>query len=172
MKELSPYQITWAEFIPESGVVTAHDQKLFGSISVHPNMKNYRKSFPTRDAAVTYLKHFAKDIDKQYTVFLFTDKQFGLAKEENNYAIPYTQAQLNDKYFVHPLAPISSMVMTVYNNNQPMDYSWLRHLYKTMPYKERVEWAKKQLVDEYPYYSSRRIAVAAKELEYIVFKQI
>lgn len=98
----SAYKIYWAEFTPTTGkVVTKHDRKQFGEVLCnYTGAKTYRKHFPNKEAALDYVKNFDKKLDKKYMVRLFTDKQFSMAKQENGYAIPYTQKQLDEVYYV------------------------------------------------------------------------
>lgn len=93
---LSPYKILWIEFIPAKGIVTKHDQKLFGAISVvGKSPKTYRKPVGTREAGLSFIESLrTKKLDKHYTCRFFTDKQFGMAKESEGYAIHYTQKQI------------------------------------------------------------------------------
>ena len=98
----SSYTIYWAEFTPVTGrVVTKHDRKQLGEIcNIGTKTKYYRKHFPSKEDAIRFLKSFDKKLDKRYMVRLFTDKQFGMAKEEDGYAIPYTSKQREEVYYV------------------------------------------------------------------------
>ena len=101
MKKLSPYKVYWAEFTPLSGrVVTGHDQKALGSIWARKNQKVYRMWFGSKEKAIEYLKTFSGKLDKRYAVRLFTDKQFSLAKRETGYAIPFTEKQKKEVYYI------------------------------------------------------------------------
>ena len=100
-QEFSPYKIYWAEFTPTTGrVVTQHDQKALGAIQVWRGQKNYRRHFASKEKALEFVNKFDKKLDKRYQVRLFTDKQFGMAKQENGYAIPYTKKQLAEVYYI------------------------------------------------------------------------
>lgn len=95
----SPYRITWAEFFPAYGVVTKHDRKQFGEILTdYKSPKTYRRHFPSKAKAVEYLTNFNKRLDKMYTVRLFSDRQFSLAKQSENYRIHYTRKQWNETF--------------------------------------------------------------------------
>lgn len=61
---------------------------------------NYRRHFPSKERAMEFINNFNKKLSKRYMVRLFTDKQFGIAKAENGYAIPYTKKQLDEVYYV------------------------------------------------------------------------
>ena len=99
--ELSAYRIYWAEFFPAYGVVTKHDRKQLGEImSDHKSPKTYRKHFASKEKAVEFLTSFNKPLDKSYTVRLFTDRQFGLAKQEEGYRIHYTRKQWAEVYTI------------------------------------------------------------------------
>lgn len=100
----SAYKIYWAEFTPVTGkFVTKKD---IATIQGYSDMyigrynKYYRKHFASRDKAIEFITNFNKKLTKRYMVRLFTDKQFGMAKEENGYAIPYTKKQLNEVYYI------------------------------------------------------------------------
>ena len=94
---LSPYKVTWVEFFPKFGIVTKHDRKLFGEVIRRGVCRTYIKHFANRDAALKWLYSFdASKLDKPYTCYLFTDKQFSMAKESDGYRIPYTQKQLDN----------------------------------------------------------------------------
>ena len=95
----SQYHITWAEFFPSYGVVTKHDRKQFGEILTdYKSPKTYRRHFPSKAEAVEYLRNFHKRLDKTYTVRLFSDRQFSLAKQSEDYRIHYTRKQWNETF--------------------------------------------------------------------------
>lgn len=101
MKTFSSYQIHWVEFFPTTKCnVSKHDQKVFGAISVFEKQSTYKKHFPSKQAAIDYLRNFNSAIDDRYRCRIFTDKQFGMAKEEEGYAIPYTKKQAKEEYFI------------------------------------------------------------------------
>lgn len=60
--------------------------------------KTYRKHFANKQKALEWLAAFNKSLDKSYTVRLFTDKQFGMAKQSDGYRIPYTRKQWAETY--------------------------------------------------------------------------
>ena len=100
---LSPYKIYWAEFTPVKGrYVTKHDNKAISGSSLYlfPRSKNVRRWFGSKERALEFINTFNKKLDKQYMVRLFTDKQFGMAKQETGYAIPYTKKQLAECYYI------------------------------------------------------------------------
>lgn len=100
-KKFSAYVITWAEFFPAYGVVTKHDRKqIDGYTATGKSPKTYRKHFANKQKAVEWLNSFNKRLDKSYTVRLFTDRQFGLAKQEDGYRIPYTRKQWAETYTI------------------------------------------------------------------------
>ena len=93
-KYINPYITTWVEFFPDYGIVTKHDKKLFGDVFLRGRDKTYRKHFPSKEIALAWLEAFdASKLDKPYTCYLFTDKQFAMAKAKDGYAIPYTKKQ-------------------------------------------------------------------------------
>ena len=100
--EFSPYKIYWAEFIPTTGkYVTKQDIAALGHKSyVGIHNKTWRKHFPSKEKAIAFITNFNGKLSKRYKVLLFTDKQFGMAKQETGYAIPYTQKQLNEPYYI------------------------------------------------------------------------
>lgn len=105
MKQLfiSAYKVYWAEFTPVKGTfVTKHDNMVISGtrFNLGSFQRNVRKHFVTKDDAIKFIRTFDKKLDKKYMVRLFTDKQFGMAKEGDGYAIPYTQKQLNEVYYI------------------------------------------------------------------------
>ena len=97
---LSAYVITWAEFFPAYGVVTKHDRRQIDgySATMGNSPKTYRKHFPNKQKAVEFLQSFDKKLNKAYTVRLFTDRQFGMAKQSEGYRIHYTRKQWAETY--------------------------------------------------------------------------
>ena len=103
INNLSSYRIYWAEFTPVTGkYVTKKDIAAIkgNAFYVGKYNTNYRQHFPSKEKALEFISNFDKKLSKRYSVRLFTDKQFGMAKPENGYAIPYTQKQLNEVYYV------------------------------------------------------------------------
>jgi len=100
--EFSPYKIYWAEFTPMTGLyVTKKDIAALGEkfyCGIHN--KTYRKHFVSKEKAIAFITNFNGKLSKRYMVRLFTDKQFGMAKQENGYAIPYTKKQLAEVYYI------------------------------------------------------------------------
>ena len=92
----SPYVIMWAEVRPNSGrIVRKRDARVMG-LTTHWNGYGYRH-FSNRDSADRWLtEQKSKQLSKEYSVRFFTDKQFGLASKENNYAIPFTSKQWDE----------------------------------------------------------------------------
>ena len=112
---LSPYKVVWVEFFPCKGFVTAHDQKALGAFFPSSRLKTYRKPFPTKESALSFIRTFSKKLDKWYTCLISTDKQYGMAKESENYAIPYTEKQKADKYFLNS-DPITNILEDIEGN--------------------------------------------------------
>ena len=81
-------------------VVTKHDQKRLDPCSIGWRKKSLRRHFPSKEKAISFLTTFDKKLDKRYMVRLFTDRQFGMAKQEEDYAIPYTKKQMKEVYYV------------------------------------------------------------------------
>lgn len=101
---ISAYKIYWAEFTPVKGkyitkkdiaTIEGYTDRYIGRYNT-----NYRKHFPSKEHALEFINNFDRKLSKRYMVRLFTDKQFGMAKQENNYAIPYTKKQLEEVYYV------------------------------------------------------------------------
>lgn len=100
-RELSPYKIYWAEFFPTTGrYVTKKDINALGEYVRGWHFKTYRKWFGSKEKAVQFLTNFNKKLTKRYKVLLCTDKQFGMTKQEEGYAIHYTKKQLQEVYYV------------------------------------------------------------------------
>ena len=119
---LSPYKGVWVEFFPNKGFVTLHDQKALGAFFLTSRLKTYRKPFPTKASALSFIRTFSKKLDKWYTCLISTDKQYGMAKESENYAIPYTEEQKADKYFLNS-DPITNILEDIDGRN-----GYLRHV--------------------------------------------
>lgn len=98
---LSPYKGVWVEFFPNKGFVTLHDQNALGAFSPTKRLKTYRKPFLSKEVALSFIHSFSKKLDKCYTCLIATDKQYGMAKESENYAIPYTKKQKENKYMIN-----------------------------------------------------------------------
>lgn len=112
---LSPYKGVWVEFFPSKGFVTMHDQKALGAFFPSLRLKTYRKPFPTKDAALSFIRLYSKKLDKCYTCLISTDKQYGMAKESEKYAIPYTQEQRKNKYMINS-DPVANIVDNINDN--------------------------------------------------------
>lgn len=97
----SPYKLVWVEFFPNKGYVTIHDQKAFGAICLWSKMKTFHMPFASKQDAVSFIISFNKKLDKSYTCLIATAKQYALAKESEGYKIPYTQKQLENKYYIN-----------------------------------------------------------------------
>ncbi len=99
--DLSAYRITWIEYRPIKGVATKKDIK---KLSVMPRTNSadmYTRClydhFPTREKALAHLASLkGAKLTKAYECRLFTDKQFGMRRADNGYAVPFTKKQLND----------------------------------------------------------------------------
>ena len=98
---LSPYEIVWIEFFPWSGYVTIHDQKLLGATETFSKRKTFRACYKNKEAAINFIHTFNKRLDKNYKCLISTDKQFGMATEENGYKIPYTEKQKEEVYVLY-----------------------------------------------------------------------
>lgn len=99
--KLSPYKVYWVELIPSKGIVTKHDRRIFGEYCLTGKESKHYKHFPSKQDALNWLANFdAARLDKSYSCRLFTDKQFGLAKAENDFAIPFTSKQLKEVYYL------------------------------------------------------------------------
>lgn len=104
LNNISSYKIYWAEFTPVTGkYVTKKDIAAIQGYSdryMGRYNKNYRRHFPDKERAIEFINSFDKKLSKRYMVRLFTDKQFSMAKRENDYAIPYTKKQLAEVYYI------------------------------------------------------------------------
>lgn len=143
--KLSPYKLIWVEFIPNKGYVTMHDQRAFEASFPTPRLKTYRKPFGSKDAALAFINRFSKKLDKCYTCLLSTDKQYGMAKESEGYAIPYTQKQLKEKYYIN--SDPATMIISDIESNGGFDN--FNHLNKN----EIADWVMAN------YYCNKRIAL-------------
>lgn len=103
-RNLSAYKIYLAEFTPTTGkYITKSDIATIEGYADRYTGRyntNYRKHFASKERALEFINNFNKKLSKRYMVRLFTDKQFGMAKQENGYAIPYTKKQLEEVYYI------------------------------------------------------------------------
>lgn len=103
MKEFSKYIVTWAEITPNKGIVTKHDRKAFGDILLLGVETKHFKHFADKESAKNWIKNFNKKLDKNYTVRLFTDAQFALAKTiGGETTIPFTKKQMEEVFVLLP----------------------------------------------------------------------
>ena len=131
---LSPYKIVWVEFFPFYGYVTRHDQKQLGAIVTFSKHKSYRQCFINKDVALNYLRSFSKKLDKSYRCLISTDKQYGMAKEENNYEIQYTDKQKKEVFYLFK-SPVGDIMRDI---KDEVGFCDLKQCSK----KEVVEWVK------------------------------
>lgn len=149
----SPCKGVWVEFFPNKGFVTLHDQKALGAFFPSARLKTYRKPFPSKASALSFIRTFSKKLDKCYTCLISTDKQYGMAKESENYAIPYTEKQKAEKYFLNS-DPITNILNDIEDNGGFNNfYNWNKI--------ETATWVKSN------YYCSKTIA--AKVAAIIMF---
>lgn len=92
MKHLRPFQVTWVEIRPLSGIVTKRDALKLG-VSVHRNGYAYRPFSTLAHARFWVSRQLGIYLTKHYEVRFFSDYQFGKADKNNNYMIPFTQMQ-------------------------------------------------------------------------------
>lgn len=100
-RNLSPYRITWIEYRPINGVATRNDTKKLSVISriraVDRRTGCLYDHFPTRKKALAHLAALkGVKLTRTYECRLFTDKQFGMRRADNGYAVPFTQKQYNE----------------------------------------------------------------------------
>lgn len=95
MKHLSPFQVTWVEIRPVSGIVTKRDANKLG-VSVHRNGYGYRHFQSPAHARFWVQRQFDVSLTQRYEVRFFSDYQFGKADKNNNYQIPFTQMQVRN----------------------------------------------------------------------------
>lgn len=131
---LSPYKIVWVEFFPFYGYVTQHDQKQLGAIETFSKRKTHRECFQNKDVALNFLRSFSKKLDKSYRCLISTDKQFGMAKEENNYEIKYTDKQKKEVFYLFK-SPVGDIMRDIKDD---IGFCDLKQCSK----KEVIEWVK------------------------------
>jgi 2-hydroxy-3-keto-5-methylthiopentenyl-1-phosphate phosphatase len=95
-KNFSEYTIYWAEIRAEKGVVTMSDQRKI-NFHAYRRCDACRKHFPNKQKALEWVKNFNQNLDKRYSVRLFTDKQFGMMKDG---VVPFTSKQLEEVYYI------------------------------------------------------------------------
>ena len=102
---LSPYHVHWIEFVPTKGIVTKHDRKILGGGYLPIEQKGAKQCFVhmgSKENALAYIDTLrGKKLSKHYTCYIFTDKQFGMAKVEHCIVtIPYTKKQIAEAIFL------------------------------------------------------------------------
>lgn len=102
---LSRYKIWWIEFEPEKGKATKCDCNRIDGWDADYHIADvntgcYYKYFSSKEKAIEFLQNFKKKLTKKYNCRLFTDKQFGMRKRENNYKVPFTTKQLSQVYII------------------------------------------------------------------------
>jgi len=90
MKTLNAYEITWIALVPVFGKPTKRDNnaisKVLGykSINYFSDLGKALATFkPNKEAAKNIIPIIKGSLSKEYKVYMFTDKQFGLASKEN-----------------------------------------------------------------------------------------
>ena len=147
---LSRYKIVWVEFIPGKGYVTKHDQKLLGALDAIDKLKSFKMCYPSKEAAMNFLRNFRKRLDKNYRCLISTDKQFGMAKEENGYKIPYTEKQLEEVFILYGNPAVAIWVEIKNNGGFDNFNHWNQ--------KQVAEWVKTN------YHCSMKIAMEVAEV--------
>lgn len=164
---LSSYKTVWAEFVPKSGKVTVHDQKTFGSSFVQKNLKSYRRVFPSLGGAKQFVREFNKVLDTEYTVYYSSDKQFGLAKESDGYAIPYTKKQLEEYDTIAKKMTVDAIFNAAY---EELDFQYIKALLREDTRKERMIFLIEKVEDVVgPAQMPSRIRKAADTLYWKIF---
>lgn len=100
MITLSAYKITWVEIKATTGITTKADNAKIGGCRDLDDKAKIYKHFPTREAALSFLKSFDKKLNKRYECRLFSDKQFAMRNKSDNYRVPFTAKQLNEVYYI------------------------------------------------------------------------
>ena len=95
----SPYKIKWIILIPSKGIATKHDHKrLDRRFYFNRGIQNncLLASFPTEQHAINTLSSIKQvRLDKQYTAYIISDKQFGLSDGINWQNILTTKQKRN-----------------------------------------------------------------------------
>lgn len=147
---LSPYKIVWIEYIPSKGYVTKHDQKVLGALDAINKLKSFKMCYSSKEAAMNFLRNFRKRLDKNYRCLISTDKQFGMAKEENGYKIPYTEKQLKEVFILYGNQAVAIWVEIKNNGGFDNFNHWNQ--------KEVAEWVKTN------YHCTMKIAMEITEV--------
>lgn len=92
---LNKYQIMWSAIVPNTGkVVTLADQKKL-DLSIRRGAKESFRHFPSMEAVSRWFSKY-RELDKEYTVYLFTDAQFGKLKFGQDFREILTAKQKED----------------------------------------------------------------------------
>ena len=104
MKNLNPYEITWAILTPIKGKVTKKDLTTLFRAGVYTYCKKsdineITAHFPTKGKALEALKK-VKNLTKNYEIVLITDKQFSMTNWKESVKTVATKKQLQDRFFI------------------------------------------------------------------------
>lgn len=121
-----------------------HDQKAFRAFAIIKNAKTFRKVFASIEAAKQYVRNFNKVLDTEYSVFYSSDKQFGMAKESEGFAIPYTKKQLSDVDSIYKKMSIDAIFNEAYDQ---LDLSYIKRLIREDSYKDCMSFLKEKVED-------------------------
>lgn len=82
--KLNPYRITWLAFVPKTGknVVTLKDQILIkrGKSFLRRGAEVIFQHYASPEKANEVINRLAGHLSKEYSVYEFTDKQYGMLK--------------------------------------------------------------------------------------------
>lgn len=100
--EFSAYKITWIELRSTDGVASIADKnKLKKLWSMSNDKTSLLNHFGCKENALAEIERIKKiNLRKHYEVRLCTDKQFGMAKCDDGYKIPFTKKQNDDMFII------------------------------------------------------------------------
>lgn len=115
MKTLNAYNIIWIALVPKQGKPTIADNKAiskklgYKAISYFSNAgKALLAHTPSKERAKEIIKIIKGSLSKEYKVYMFTDKQFGLSSKEdknldlytNGLGVKLTSLQISESFYI------------------------------------------------------------------------
>ena len=98
MKNLNPYQIKWAILTPRKGMARKKDIQLLKGDALYVN-NTIKIVAPTEEMLHEKLDNAKGKLQKEYSVLIITDKQFGIS--EGFYRQVATKKQLQNMFVIN-----------------------------------------------------------------------
>ena len=100
---INPYTIYWFSLIPVKGVATIADQKIIkcSKFGLTKGSKEVCVHSPNKEKAIAKLNSLAGKLSKQYRVYLYTDKQFGMRTYNSDVTAILTAKQKEESFLIN-----------------------------------------------------------------------